>query len=341
MVCLVPKSGTSKNGSDTARKGNGNGNGGGPSGGEEFEPWQVMVKPGYILGPYGDEIHIDCTRVIDLRSRGVTGVTGELCVEAADPWCSEVFEYREAEKLYIAVRYKEVATRPVRVQPVGCCDDNKCEYSRLKDGYEIAVLDYCPNDHEDPPDRDEIIGDKVPDCPECPDEPWVGLASVTLDPDTSGRVKGIDNCECRRMVISFADFWWQCHAEADTQSDIRVDKLSMNEFAAGVRNQAVTLSGQNLDKAESVSFGDRIQVTINKAEPAALEAAVSIPADISGSRDITVTPKDHTGKPFVLKNAITIKGQQTMPEPEPKPQPQPGPKPRTPRGGRREGKEGR
>ena len=53
----------------------------------EFEPWKVMVEPGYALGPYGDDINIDCTRVVNLRTRGVTGVTGEPCVDAVNPWC--------------------------------------------------------------------------------------------------------------------------------------------------------------------------------------------------------------------------------------------------------------
>src|SRR5262245_21982711 len=72
------------------------------------EPWMVMVCPGYILGPYGDEIFIDCKRTVDLRTRGVTGVTDELCPEAPDPWCSDVREERNPSTLYIAVRYRQV-----------------------------------------------------------------------------------------------------------------------------------------------------------------------------------------------------------------------------------------
>ena len=109
LVCLVPKAASSKNGNGTSKNGSDT-----TTDAETFEPWKVMVKPGYILGPYGDEINIDCTRVVDLRSRGVAGVTGEPCAEASDPWCSDVFESRDADKLYIAVRYKEVQTRPVR-----------------------------------------------------------------------------------------------------------------------------------------------------------------------------------------------------------------------------------
>lgn len=89
------------------------------------EPWKVKVTPGNILGPYGDEILIDCERIIDLRSSGVTGVTGEPCVEVPDPWCSEVFvPCEQTGSRYVAVKYKECLARPVRVQPVGCgCDE--------------------------------------------------------------------------------------------------------------------------------------------------------------------------------------------------------------------------
>src|ERR1700735_952312 len=56
-----------------------------------FTPWQVQVQQGYILGPYGDEIILDCARTVDLRSSGVSGVTGQPCIDAPDPWCSQVF----------------------------------------------------------------------------------------------------------------------------------------------------------------------------------------------------------------------------------------------------------
>jgi hypothetical protein len=194
QVCLVPKS-------------NGNGNG-------EFEPWKVYVKPGYILGPCGDEIIIDCARVVDLRTSGVTGVTGEPCVDAVDPWCVEVQERDGPDTLYVAVRYKQEATRPVRVQPAGCgCDDTRCENSRWRDGYEIKVLNYCPHKDEEPPVFDDLFEESpLPTCPPAPGEPWVGLARIDLDPD--GVISKIDNCACRRLVLSHANFWWNCEPPA-------------------------------------------------------------------------------------------------------------------------------
>jgi hypothetical protein len=95
---------------------------------------------------------------------------------------------------------------------VGCgCDDTSCEYSRWRDGYEICVLDQCPASHmTPPPDLNTITRPTgIPDCQPCPTDPWVVLAQVTTD--DQGAVKQIDNCTCRRMVLSLAPYWWKCN----------------------------------------------------------------------------------------------------------------------------------
>jgi hypothetical protein len=89
-----------------------------------------------------------------------------------------------------------------------------CEYSRWQDGYEICVLDGpCPASHLNPPSLDGIgKPHAIPDCPPCPTDPWVVLATVTVD--AKGVVTNIDNCSCRRMVLSFAPYWWNCNDSA-------------------------------------------------------------------------------------------------------------------------------
>jgi hypothetical protein len=176
-------------------------------------PWKVVVKTGYILGPYGDEILIDRDRCFDLRTKCITGVTGDVCssTEVPDPFCTGNQTPTPAGPIYIAVKYQESMARPVRVQPAGCgCDDSSCEYSRWQDGYQICVLDACPDSHQNPPSLDEIGKPHgIPDCPPCPTDPWVVLARVTVD--ANGLVQVIDNCSCRRMVISFAPYWTRCN----------------------------------------------------------------------------------------------------------------------------------
>src|SRR5258706_5544857 len=41
--------------------------------GNSWEPWKVRVRPGYILGPIGDEITIARERIVDLRVTSATG----------------------------------------------------------------------------------------------------------------------------------------------------------------------------------------------------------------------------------------------------------------------------
>ena len=76
-------------------------------------PWKAVVQPGYALGPFGDEILLDAERVIDLRTTGVSGTCGEPVPEGADPWCSDI-NVRRGGTVYVAIKFKEVQTRPSR-----------------------------------------------------------------------------------------------------------------------------------------------------------------------------------------------------------------------------------
>ena len=40
----------------------------------QLDPWRVEVTPGYLLGPYGDDIVIGGAVTVDLRTGGVAGV---------------------------------------------------------------------------------------------------------------------------------------------------------------------------------------------------------------------------------------------------------------------------
>jgi hypothetical protein len=182
-----------------------------------YEPWKVSVSPGYILGPYGDEIMIDCTVIVDVRNACTTGMSGDPCPPAPDPWCSDVVIDRTPGEVYLAVRYKEISTRPVPVQPYGCgCDGDACEYSRIRDGFEICTLDECPASHEDEPER--VLECEVRPCPPCPDEPWVVLARVVVN---EGGIQTIDY-ECRRTIYSLAGFW--CYPALHEQDDRYLDR---------------------------------------------------------------------------------------------------------------------
>ncbi len=179
----------------------------------DTEPWVVCVQPGYILGPYGDEILIDCPRTVHLRVATTSGCASDAADDLSDPWCSEVYVDRPAGPLFVAVRYRQFQTRLVRAQPAGCgCDDSQCEYSRYRDGYEIGILDECRLERR--PTRARGAPPVNPACPPCPDSPWVVLAEVTVDAD--GTITHIENCSCRRIVATSRDDWLMCQgADAD------------------------------------------------------------------------------------------------------------------------------
>jgi hypothetical protein len=166
------------------------------------QPWKVIVKSGYILGPYGDEIYIECDQCVDVRVPCVPPPTSTNDCQEAQPAAPTTATQ------FVAVQYKEMQTRLIRVPLGGCgCEDNSCEYSRLCDGYQICILDHCPN-----PSKPSDIGfgsGPAPDCPPCPAEPWIALASFTVD---ANGVVTIQECDCRRQVVGFGSAWWACTA---------------------------------------------------------------------------------------------------------------------------------
>lgn len=323
-VCVVPVSNSTANSLSTA------------SGATSYQPWVVSVTPGYILGPCGDEIIIDCCRVIDLRTSGTTGVTGEPCSQASDPWCTDVYTQRDpTAALYIAVKYKECKTRPVRVQPAGCgCDDTQCDYSRWRDGYEIGVLTECPIAGQTPPDIDNLTKGSTPDCPDCPQSPWAPLAKVTLAAD--GTITSIDNCACRRIVLSFGSFWRQCTADqsaiqgvsAAAGSTINLQALPQGSKAVVVNvtlaSQASVLATSKADLGAGVKI-NQFTPGQQAGAPAVLNFDVLATA-APGPRTLTITAAD--GSEASLENAINIVAATTNPAPPaPKPAPTPSPQP--------------
>lgn len=275
IVCRVPGSSDSDSGDCDN----------GESKCDGYKPWKVVVKRGYILGPYGDEIVIGCEHEVDLRSAGVSGVSGESTEHLIDPWCCEGTVKREPGCYWIAVKYNECMTRAVRVQPVGCgCDETQCEYSRWRDGYEIGILDECPETHLNPPEIPtlpefkEFYHEHVPCCPPCPEEPWVVLAKVCVDDD--GCVTLIDNCSCRRLVFSFSHLWWKCTVAAHT-----IEKVEVGDGTPATENPILTpgltvtaiITGTHFSEHMKARFGPGVilmSFEVNSAEQA--EATIQV-----------------------------------------------------------------
>lgn len=165
------------------------------------QPWMVIVRSGYVLGPYGDEIYIETDQCVDVRVSCTPPAPGGNGCQPAQP------AQTATTTQWIAVKYVEKQTGLVRVPVGGCgCEDSACEYSRYRDSYLICVLDHCPTPNAQPPEFTRG-GGPPPDCPPCPAEPWVVLASFTVD--ANGNVT-IQQCDCRRQVLSFGSYWWAC-----------------------------------------------------------------------------------------------------------------------------------
>jgi hypothetical protein len=182
---------------------------------------EVIVEPGYILGPYGDEIVIDRDVTFDLCKQGLRERDG-CCGEELDPWCGDVRSECPDGTLYLAVRYSECRARPVRSAGGGCgcgCDDSACEYTRIRDSFTLKVLRELPSSYTTPMQQPSIAS-LIPcmrertarRCPPCPRDPWVILADIAVGRDC--RVRGVDCFAHRRYVASFADFFFTCRPGA-------------------------------------------------------------------------------------------------------------------------------
>jgi hypothetical protein len=190
------------------------------------------------------------------------------------------------------------------VQPFGCgCDDSRCEYSRWRDGYEIGVLTACPCPPSNPmPDLTTYGKGPTPDCPCAPATQWVGLAEVDLNSD--GTITTIDNCSCRRLVLSYGNFWWICSgSKSVTITGVTGASSTVNPGAS----VDLTVSGTGFLAGATPTFGSDIPVSNVTVSPdgktLTLTATPSINA-VAGARKLVVTNPDCTWAEF--DPAITV-----------------------------------
>jgi hypothetical protein len=148
------------------------------------KPYQVLICPGYVVTPQGDEIMIGCQALFDLAT----------CMVSSDDPCAfsrpcppVTTTLPQRTRLYLTVCYKECDVRPVRVAPVGCsCDDVACDYSRIRDAYEFACLDAPPGcgcGSKQPYNCEELCRGGIFPCPACTCNECVCLATITIRPD--------------------------------------------------------------------------------------------------------------------------------------------------------------
>jgi hypothetical protein len=139
----------------------------------------AAISPGYALSPQGDEIYVPTEVRFDL-GQCITGPTSGACsslcytpaTNAVDP----------SQTFYLAIRFIECPARPVRVAPLNCgCDDTACEYSRIRESFEVTCLSTLPvYESENPSTPCDAFTSKVVPCPPIESIPWVVLAAINI-----------------------------------------------------------------------------------------------------------------------------------------------------------------
>jgi hypothetical protein len=225
-------------------------------------PWQVIVGVGYALGPYGDEIYVAEPRCFNILN----------CISSVMNPCDPTAPPTPVlpAEIYLAIRYSECETRPVRVHPLGCaCEDTLCEYSRIRDDFELS----CVPEMAEPPIATCEICDRflVATCPPCPDSPWVVLARITLPKPSAAQSDvtkiqladtDIDNF-VRRQILSTAKLQEQliaCICPQPTpvlSADMGVTKDGKPSGLTGL-NWTVTVTNHGPDHAENVVVTDTL-----------------------------------------------------------------------------------
>jgi hypothetical protein len=155
-------------------------------------PWMIQVCPGYAVSPQGDEILINQCVSFDLQQGAQPP---DPCTVAWPCPPQPVPPANNQQTLaYLAVRYSDCLSRPVRVPPSGCgCDQLNCEYSRVRESFELKLLFALPKSHTDALAADQTwvqafevwakdreLPPPVPACPACEDDVWVVLATISI-----------------------------------------------------------------------------------------------------------------------------------------------------------------
>jgi hypothetical protein len=186
---------------------------------DKDHPWRVRVCPGYLITPQGDEVCIAEPMNFDMAGDWRQG--NDPCTHLSPcPPSGVRCPPDQPKNVYLAACYTECNTRPVRVHPVGCaCDEAACEYSRIRDSFELRRLLELPESHKLAAEADKRWAEQfqkwikdgakppppVPECPGCPHDTCVVLASITL-PDKKDTAITAQNIsyEGRRVLHSTA-----------------------------------------------------------------------------------------------------------------------------------------
>ena len=129
-----------------------------------------------------------------------------------------------------------------------------------------------------------------------PDSPWVVLAEVQIDAD--GSITAINNCECRRIMLSTAPYWRACE-----NGIVVIDMPNAVEATQGDTGVTIAIPGQNVDLAAEVSLGPASESNRVRQRRRTLTVDIDETA-APGSRTLTVVNPD--GVTGIRRDALKI-----------------------------------
>jgi hypothetical protein len=161
-------------------------------------PWRVEISPGYALGPYGDEIFVGEPVYFDLAACLTGGATNPCEPGLITPGTSTT--------AYLAIQYADCLARPVQTAFSGCgCDDDPCQYSRVRDGFQLKCLAQLPPAPPPPVNLCQTVAGAIAPCPPCPTSPWLVLAQITLPTASTMNITNANvDTSIRPVILSTA-----------------------------------------------------------------------------------------------------------------------------------------
>jgi hypothetical protein len=255
-------------------------------------PWCAHISEGYALGPYGDEIYVPAPGIdLDLANCG-PGAATDPCEPGAFVSTGEA---ASGQTFYVAIKFAECLSHPVRAMPPGCgCEEELCEYSRIRDSFAFGCLERLPVQPEAFDLCEFLDGTRLPVCPPCPDEPWVVLAGVDLLAAGENEMQKLNvDYSVRRQIFSTAVLQEAlerccCKKQPEEMADLKVAEI--------------------LDVGDSEGNKKRVQYTLIRVANAGKATAknVTVTSTIKGTTDAdgsssVVSAVNFTSSPSLVK----------------------------------------
>jgi hypothetical protein len=241
------------------------------------EAWRVNISCGYALGPYGDEIFVGDPVYFDLSKCASSGMTSP-----CEPGVIVAGAAGTSSTVYLAIKYAQCQARPVQVASNGCgCDNDPCQYSRVRDSFQIQCLNQLPAQPSTPTVTlcQAVLNPVLASCPPCPTDPWVVLAKITLPGSSSMQIAAsqIDNVSVRTLVLSTALIQSQVFNCCCGGSTSPQGNLSIAQTYAPVLNSiqtavSITVTNNSSIAAANVVVTVALAVAANPAGPPYLTA---------------------------------------------------------------------